>query len=358
MRYDGEIHLGERVIRAGEPTYFIADIAANHDGDLERAKALVSLAHEAGADAAKFQHFLAKDIVSDHGFRSLGGQLAHQETWTKSVYEVYEQYQLNREWTASLAATCQEIGIEFMSTPYDFSAVDELDPLVRAYKVGSGDITWTQEIEYMAGKGKPIFLATGASDITDVQRAVVAVLNHNPQLALLQCNTNYTGDLDNFRHINLNVLRSFATMYPGMPLGLSDHTPGHATVLGAVALGACVVEKHFTDDNLRDGPDHPFSMTPITWSEMVARTRELEAAMGDGIKRIEDNEHGGLLVQRRCLRLRAAAAPGTVLTADMLEALRPAPAGSVAPFAQDDVIGRTLAGAKDAGEALLWEDLG
>ena len=136
----------------------------------------------------------------------------------------------------------------------------------------------------------------------EVQRAVDEILRINPQLVLMQCNTNYTASLDNFRHINLRVLRTYAELFPSAVLGLSDHTPGHATVLGSVALGARVIEKHFTDDNRREGPDHPFSMNPQSWREMVERTRELENALGSTQKFVADNEQETVVVQRRCLR--------------------------------------------------------
>ena len=159
-----------------------------------------------------------------------------------------------------------------------------LDPYVDLFKIGSGDITWPQMLRKVASKNKPVLMATGASEIGEVQQAVKALLSINPNLVLMQCNTNYTASLENFRHVHLNVLRTYATMFPSVVLGLSDHTPGHATVLGAVALGARVIEKHFTDDNRREGPDHPFSMNAQSWREMVDRTRELEFALGSPLE--------------------------------------------------------------------------
>jgi len=356
MRYDASFHIGAREISISAPTYFIADVASSHDGELSRAKDLIWLCKEAGADCVKFQHFLAKDIVSDAGFRALGGQIAHQAAWEKPVYEVYEQYQTPRVWTQELAATAEAAGIDFMTTPYDVAAAELFEDLVPAFKIGSGDITWTDFIGFVAGRGKPLFLATGAADMADVERAVEAALAHTRRLCLMQCNTNYTGSLENFAAVNLNVLRAYALHYPGMPLGLSDHTPGHAAVLGAVALGARAVEKHFTDDTAREGPDHGFSMTPSTWAEMVARTRELELALGDGVKRVEDNERDSAVVQQRALRLRRDVASGETLTRADLEALRPAPAGALKPYEIEAALARPLARAKAAGDALWAED--
>ena len=335
-------------------TYFIADIGANHDGELERAKELIKLAREAGADCAKFQHFKAKDIVSEVGFSSL--KVAHQAKWEESVYQTYEHYSINRDWNGELAKTCQSEGIDFMTTPYDFEAVDEIDHLVRAYKIGSGDITYPQLIQYVARKGKPVYLATGASTMAEVEVAVDAVLSVNPQLCLMQCNTNYTGDLENFKYVNLNVLRSYALHWGGLTLGLSDHTHGHATALGAVALGAKVIEKHFTDDHSRRGPDHGFAMTGTTWAYMVARVRELELAMGDGVKRVEDNELESVIVQRRALRLKSAHGREPI-EVEELEALRPCPEGALTPAQMDEVVGRALIQKLPAGREIYPENL-
>ncbi|MEX2526812.1 MAG: N-acetylneuraminate synthase family protein [Gemmatimonadota bacterium] len=346
-----------RTISEDHPTYFIADISANHDGSLDRAKQLVELAAEAGADAAKFQNFRAAEIVSRHGFESLGSRQSHQAKWKRSVFEVYSDASIPWDWTPELARHCKEVGIDYFSTPYDFEAVDMLDPYVEVYKVGSGDITWPEMLRHIAGKGKPVLLACGASHIGEVRMAVDTLLEVNPQVGLLQCNTNYTGSLDNFRHIHLNVLKSFRAMYPHLVLGLSDHTPGHATVLGAVALGGRVVEKHFTDDTSREGPDHPFSMTPTTWREMVGRTRELELALGDPMKRVAENEEETVVVQRRAIRAARDLEVGTRLTRRDLTVLRPAPRDGIFPYDLDRVVGTVVRKAVKDGDHLTWSHL-
>lgn len=346
------IAIQDKVIGKDTPTYFIADIAANHDGNLDRAVELIRLAAEAGADAAKFQHFTADMIVSQRGFDRLGGKASHQAQWKKSVSEVYADASLPRTWTATLHQACVDNGIHFLSTPYDFEAVDLLDEFIPAYKIGSGDIDWAEMLDYIAGKNKPVLLATGASTLADVCRAVNRILKTNKQLVLMQCNTNYTGSADNFSHINLNVLKGYAALYPELLLGLSDHTSGLATVLGAIALGARVIEKHFTDDENRTGPDHGFSMTPKTWREMVDRARELEKAMGNPLKKIEPNEGETVCLQRRCLRASRPIAKGEVLTGDMISALRPAPVGSISPWDVQQVIGMAACRDFEQGEEL------
>ena len=352
-----EIQLGFQTIGDNHPTYFIADISANHDGDLERAKDLIHLAGEAGADAAKFQNFRAPEIVSDYGFQSLRGQVSHQSSWKKSVYQVYEDASISFEWTEILKAECDKVNIDYFSSPYDFEAIDMLDSYVPAYKVGSGDITWLEALERIALKGKPVILATGASDIGDVQRAVTTIIAINPQLVLLQCNTNYTASSENFDHIHLRVLSTYQTMFPELILGLSDHTFGHATVLGAVTMGARVIEKHFTDDNARIGPDHPFSMTPQSWRDMVDRTRELERAMGNSNKQVAENESETVIIQRRCLRAGRDIEKGERITREMIDVLRPATPGAILPYEIDQVVGTRSIINIPTGKELRWTDL-
>jgi len=349
--------IGNRLVGPDQPTYFIADIAANHDGDLDRAKNLMTLAKEAGADCAKFQHFRAPHIVSDFGFKALGGQQSHQASWEKSVFEVYSDASLPWEWTAELAEHARDIDIEFMSAPYDLEAVDHLDPFVNAFKVGSGDVNWIEELEYIASKDKPVLLATGAAMLEDVDRAMAVLTNANVNIVLMQCNTNYEGLIDNIRHVNLDVLRLYAERFPNVTLGLSDHTPGHVTVLGAVALGARAVEKHFTDDVSRVGPDHGFSMDPTTWRAMVEDTRMLEAALGSGIKEIEANETETVVLQRRCVRAARDLDAGSVLTREDLEVLRPAPEDALPAHLIDEAIGKTLNRPLQFGEHLSSGDL-
>ena len=351
------IKIGNRLIGKNEPPYFIADIAANHDGDIERAFKLIELAKKAGADAAKFQNFTASKIVSKIGFESLTEKLSHQKSWKKSVFEVYEDASVSFEWTPLLKAKCDEVGIDYFTSPYDFNSVDQVDPFVELYKIGSGDITWNEIIEYIALKGKPVLIATGASSLDDVNRAMKIISMHTNDIVLMQCNTNYTASLENFKYINLNVLNKYKELYPNTILGLSDHTPGHSTVLGALALGAVVFEKHFTDDNNREGPDHKFAMNPNTWREMVDRSHELFYAMGDGVKKIEPNEMDASVVQRRSIRVKNDLEIGHVINYDDLESLRPLPTNGIPPYEIDNIIGKKIVEKLRAGQHVEYKHL-
>ena len=349
--------IDHKIVGNDYPSYFIADIAANHDGDLERAKDLIFMAADSGADAAKFQHFNANTIVSDKGFRQLGDKLSHQSKWKKSVYEVYSDASIDLNWTIELKNTCEKAGISFFTSPYSFDLVDYVDNYIPAYKIGSGDITWLEIIKYISQKQKPYIIASGASNFNDIHKAIETGLEENQNIALMQCNTNYTGSLENFKYINLNVLQTFRKLYPTMILGLSDHTPGHSTVLGAISLGARIIEKHFTDDVSREGPDHKFSMTPYTWTEMVDRSRELELALGSGIKKIEDNEIDTVVLQRRSIRLKEDITSGSIITRDKLEVLRPCPSDAISPNSIREVIERKASRNLSKGDYIKWSDL-
>jgi len=362
FKYGGEVEvsmikIGNNEIGITQRPYFIADIAANHDGDLKRAYKLIELAKESGADAAKFQNFRASTLVSKNGFEALGKRVSHQSSWQKPVYEVYEDYSIKKEWTSLLKKKCEEFEIEYLTTPYDFEAVDQVEPYVNAYKIGSGDITWIEFLEYVVSKNKPVLLSTGASSLEDVDRAVNVILSENNKLILMQCNTNYTASIDNLQYVNLNVLKKYTELYPEVVLGLSDHTPGHVTVLGAIALGARVIEKHFTDDNDRVGPDHKFSMNPVTWREMIDRSTDLWKALGDGQKKIEANEKETAIIQRRSLYYSISMKEGSVLTKAELYPLRPCNENGIPPYEMNKVIGKTLRKDVEEDTCIRWEDL-
>ena len=345
------IKLGKKIID-NNSLYFIADIGANHNGSLEKAIKLIHLAKESGADAAKFQNFQANKIVSKTGFDNMKGKLSHQSNWKKSVFEVYEDASISKDWTKILKEECDKVGIDYFTSAYDFESVDLVDPYVDLYKIGSGDITWLEIIDYILDKNKPVLIATGASTNEDVSRVMAMATKKNSDLVLMQCNTNYTGSKDNFNFCNLNVLKQFSIDYPNTVLGLSDHTAGHATTLGAIALGARVIEKHFTDDNSQEGPDHGFAMNPKTWRDMVDRSYELLVSLGDGVKIVEKNEEQSKLVQRRCLRVATNLKKSHRLVNNDFIALRPISEGGFEPYEKFKLIGKELLKDIDAGDHL------
>ena len=339
-----------------ERTYFIADIAANHDGSIERALQLIELAANAGADAAKFQNFRAETIVSSKGFRELGKKLTHQASWEKDVVDVYRDASIPLDWTELLREKCALHKIDYFTSPYDLEYIAYFSDKMLFFKIGSGDITWQEAIEKIGSYGKPVLLATGASTEAEVERAMHILGKSNCEIVLMQCNTNYTGSLDNFRFLNLNVLESFAKTYPNAILGLSDHTEGAVAVLGAVAKGARVIEKHFTDDKARSGPDHGFSLNPIEWKQMVADVRKLELALGTGVKIVEENEVDARVVQRRALRYKRNLCAGQVIKNEDLIPLRPCPIDGIDPFKTGSIVGRTITNSVGADDLVRYSD--
>ncbi len=349
--------INKKTISEKNPTYFIADIGANHDGSLARAKKLIKLCAKAGADAAKFQHFKADTIVSNYGFKKLNIE-THQSKWKKDVYEVYKKASINPKWTKELKKTCKKFKIDFFTSPYDLNYVDKLNKDVCAFKIGSGDITWLEIIAKISKKKKPVIIASGASSLNDVDRAIKLIKKNNKKIVLMQCNTNYTGQKNNLNYVNLNVLDTFKNKYKNsIILGLSDHTFGHVAVLGAVAKGARVIEKHFTDDNGRNGPDHHFAMNPKTWKNMIEATRELEATLGDGIKKVEKNEINAKIVQQRSIRAIKRINKGSKIKKEDLICLRPKSKEGLEPYFLKDILGKKVIKNIIKHEELNWKKI-
>jgi len=344
------IKIGDRWIGEGEPAYLIAEIGSNFDGSIDRAKMLIDLAKECGADAAKFQCFSASKIVSKETFDKM--KVAFQSKWKKSVYEVYQGAEFPREWHEELFSYANSKDIHFLSAPYDFEAVDIIDNLgVPALKIGSGDITWLEILDYIARKGKPVILGTGSSTIAEVEDAVKVIRKAgNDDLVLLQCVTNYPSSFDS---ANIRAMKAMGETFDVL-VGYSDHTPGSIVPLGAVALGGCVIEKHFTDDKTRQGPDHPFAMDGKDFKEMAEGIRTLEKALGSPVKDLYAEENVTAIIQRRCLRASKDIGQGERLTENMIDVLRPSADDGLNPKYKEMLVGRELKRDMKKGDAFTW----
>ena len=351
------LSINNRKIGLNHPTYFIAEIGSNFDGDLNRAKDLIYLAKENGAEAAKFQHYTAEHLVSDYGFKSLSVINSHQSNWHSSVFDTYKKASLNKDWTEELSQTCKQVGIEFMTSPYSLDLIEYVNKYVNSFKVGSGEITWLEAIRLMASKNKPILLATGASNEKEVIKAVKTIKEFTTKIVLMQCNTNYTGAKDNFKYQNLNVLKRYIELFPEIILGISDHTSGFVSVLGSIALGARVVEKHFTDNKSRIGPDHSFAMDVKDWKDMISYTRDLEASLGSKIKQIESNEKETVILQRRSIRAKLPLKSGTKVKREDVVFLRPCPIEALDPSSFDEIKGKRLVHDISEGDIIRNIDL-
>jgi N-acetylneuraminate synthase len=319
---------------------FIAEIGSNFDGNLKKAKDLIYAAKEAGADVAKFQHYTADSLVSDIGFRKLKTNSSHQKKWKSSVFETYKKATLNRAWTSELYKTCEKAKILFMTSAYSIELVDFVMPYQKAYKIGSGDITWHEELKHVAKKKKPILLATGASSLKEVIAAVKVISKLNKNLILMQCNTNYTNSRENLKYLNLLTIKKFQNLFPNIVTGLSDHTQNDDAVLASVAMGARVIERHFTDSTKNDGPDHPFSTDIKAFKNLVNRVRELESMLGDGNKKVEKNERETILVQRRSVFAKKNITKGKKIRNQDIIPLRPWITSAISADAIKDIIGK------------------
>lgn len=321
------IKIGNRTVGRNHPCYIIAEIGSNFDGSLKKAKKLIELAKKSGADCAKFQSFITEELLSETGFEK---RVAFQSRWRKPVWEVYKKAELPREWHADLARHARKLKIDFMSTPYDCEAVDLLDELdIPAFKIGSGDITYLEFLKYIAKKGKPILLPTGASTMAEIKDAIEAVKSaKNNKIILMQSVTQYPSPIED---ANILSMVSMGKKF-GLDMGYSDHSPNMTVPVASVALGACVIEKHFTDDTKNQGPDHPHSLDPKSFSTMVTRIREVEKALGDGIKKVEKSEKDTRIIQRRSIYTTKPVKKGETFTRENIKCLRPFAGLSAAKF--------------------------
>jgi sialic acid synthase SpsE len=308
------VKIGPREVGPGRPAYLIAEIGSNHDGRLERAQEMIALCAKAGADAVKFQSFTADGLFVART-REGGAWKEHP------VWRALKKFELPAAWLPRLAACAREHGVDFLSTPFEPAAVEALERVgCPAYKIASGDMTHAALLRMAARTGKPVLLSTGMGELADARRAVETLLAAGGrELALFHCVALYPPRYD---EMNLHAVDTLAREF-GCPVGLSDHTPGHDMVLGAVALGATLIEKHVTTDRALPGPDHPYALLVEEFAALAAAVRRLESALGDGTKRPVARETAEKNGARRGLYAARPIPKGTVIDAAMVKAVRP-----------------------------------
>ena len=351
LEFNKNIKIGNRMIGSDYPTYFIAEIGGNFDGSIDKAKKLIDAAKEAGADCAKFQTFTAETIVSEGGFSKMELHGVHG-SWGRTVSEVFKDVEFPMEWHQEIANYCNSVGIDFSTSPYFKEAVDLCaDMNLPFIKIGSGEITWLEMIEYIAKKGIPVMLATGDATMSEIDEAVRTIENAgNKDLVLMQCITNYPSKIES---ANVNVLKTYQSAFNCLT-GYSDHSPGHVVALASVVLGGRVIEKHFTLNKNDKGPDHPHSMEPDEFKFMVDSIREVERAMGSTRKEVVDEESETVFVQRRCLYAKRDLKKGQIITPEDIDVLRPAL--GIPPKFKDTIIGKTVIKDIPARDPIFWED--
>jgi N,N'-diacetyllegionaminate synthase len=314
-----KVKIGARWIGERESCFIIAEAGVNHNGDIKLAKKLIHVAKDAGADAVKFQSFKAENVVTRKAPKA-----KYQEQTTgsaESQYDMIKKLELSAGNFAELARHAQKNGIIFLSTPFDNESVDLLDGLgVPAFKIASGEITNSPLIRYIAKKGKPVILSTGMSTLGEIKEALQVIQSEGiKNIVLLHCITAYPAKVED---VNLKAMETLRCEFK-LPVGLSDHTLGIAIPIAAVALGACVIEKHFTLDKSLPGPDHEASLEPEELKQMIKAIREVEKAMGDGNKMPTEEEKQIQKVARRSIVARVSIPKGTIITEAMLDIKRP-----------------------------------
>lgn len=346
--------LGARTVADGGRPYVIAEIGVNHGGDMDLARRLIDLAREGGADAAKFQSYKAGRIASRHS-------PAYWDTSkepTPSQFQLFTKYdRFGPDEYAALAEHCRDVGIEFLSTPFDSGAVDFLDPLVPFHKIASADLTNVPLLRQVAGKGKPVLLSTGASTLAEIDNAVRVLRAAGcTQLCLLHCILNYPCPEEN---AHLNMIEGLKRAYPELVIGYSDHVvpdPAMLVLTTAWLKGAVVLEKHFTHDKSLPGNDHYHAMDVHDLKRFVANVDYVSRTLGSGHKAPLAAEAPAREHARRSIVVDRPLKAGQVVTEADITYKRPA--HGISPVHWDEVIGRKAARDLPEDHILQWEDLG
>ncbi len=346
-----KIKIGNRLVGDGEPVFIIAEAGSNHNGDLKQAKDLIRVAAESGADSAKFQTFSAESLYSKKtpsmSYLQKGGLLKKDQT----VWDLLKENELPREWHSVLNDECKKQHLTFLSTPFDLEAVDELEAIgMPAYKIASYEITHLPLLARVAETKKPLIISTGMADLGDIETALEVVTKKgNDQIILLHCAINYP---PKFEDLHLKAIQTLRQAFQ-FPVGFSDHSTGISADIAAVALGACVIEKHYTTSRKLSGPDHSFAIEPHELQAMVKGIRETEAALGSPIKRRTAAEEEMYKLGRRSLVAATAIPKGTLIKREMIEVKRPG--FGIPTKLMDVVVGRVAKADIEPDDILTWD---
>jgi pseudaminic acid synthase len=346
-----QITLGSRHIGPGHPTYVIAEMSANHNQSYEQAVRLVQVAKEAGADAVKLQTYTADTLTIDCNAQYF--QIGKGTLWEgKSLYRLYSEAYTPWEWQPRLKELADSLGLDMFSTPFDVSAVEFLERMnVLAYKIASFELVDLPLLRRIAQTGKPIIMSTGMATLAEIDEAVRTLREASArQIALLKCTSAYPAQPE---EMNLRTIPHLAQAF-GVPVGLSDHTLGIATAVAAVALGANIVEKHFTLSRSVPGPDSDFSLEPAEFGQMVRAIREAERALGTVRYEITDRETASRVFRRSLFVVKDVKA-GETFSHDNVRSIRPGQ--GLPPKYIADIIGRTAARDIERGTPLTWGDV-
>ena len=346
-----ELVVDGRVIARDGPAYVIAEIGHNHQGDVEKAKALVRAARECGADAVKLQK---RDNAQLYTRALYDAPYDNEHSFGRTYGEHREALELSAAEWLELREFSREEGITLFGTVFDEPSADFLHELdLPAFKIASGDLTNTPLLRHVAALERPIFLSTGGGTMDDVERAVDTILPLNAQLCVMQCTASYPCEVE---ELNLGVVESYRERFPDLVIGLSDHQSGIAMSLVGYMLGARVIEKHFTLNHAWKGSDHAFSLMPEGMRRLVRDLHRVPDAVGDGVKRPLASEARPLEKMGKKLVATRDLPVGHVLTAEDLAARSPAD-GGLPPYELDDLLGRRLTRPLMVDQALVTDDV-
>lgn len=330
----------------------IGEIGVNHNGSLDLAKKMIDVAVESGADAVKFQTFSAEKLATRTAEKAAYQKKNDGEAG--SQIEMLKRLELSKADLQACQKYCKKVGMVFLSTPFDEEAADLLEEVgVEGYKVSSGDLTNLPLLAHMAAKGKPMIISTGMANMAETEEAVTTIQdNGNPPLAILHCVSNYPAAP---QEANLRAMDTLAAAF-NVPVGWSDHTLGDAIALASIARGAKILEKHYTLDANMPGPDHKASLEPAEFADLIRKLRDVEAALGDGVKRPQPSEFDTAKVARRSIVSACDIPAGTVIEQKHLICKRPGT--GLAPRMIPLVIGRTAKGDIAEDSVIALEHLG
>jgi sialic acid synthase SpsE len=344
-----EIRIGHKMISENSPCFIISEIGANHNNSLELAKKLIDLSVDAGFDAVKFQSYKAETLYS----RYLKPKVNEDGSLGPNPFELIKSIEMSFSWHQILKDYCDSKNIIFLSSPFDFEAVDDLEKVnVPAYKIASSELSDPLLVKYIASKGKPIILSTGKANLKEVEEAVEWITSTgNDQIILLHCTVSYPAV---YESMNLKAMDTLKEKFNCL-VGLSDHNEENLTAVAAIAMGAKMIEKHVTLDKKMPGPDHAFALNPDGFKELVSWVRKTESSMGTGIKAPHTSELLGRERGNRSIHLKRNLAKGEVIKLEDLIIKRPA--YGIHGRELENVIGKVLV--KDVLEDmwLTWEDL-
>ncbi|MGD9553990.1 MAG: N-acetylneuraminate synthase family protein [Arcobacteraceae bacterium] len=346
------IKISNKIISNDNPTFIIAEVGANHNGDLQLAKESIDAALLCGVDAVKFQTYTTEELLSNKDGIVVYGKEGKEVSET--VEEMFDKVTLKREFHKEIFDYARSKGLICFSTPFSLQGVEFLEQLNNPiYKIASSDVNYVDMLEVIGATKKPVFLSTGKCTLSDMDMAVNLLYNSGTtDLCLLHCIANYPSKMEN---MNLNVIKTLKQMYPECIIGFSDHSLGITASLGAVCFGAKIIEKHFTVDKNLDGPDHWFSMDPTDMKNLVSEIRNLEVAFGTQKKVLNLCEEPDKHWATRSLHINKDLKAGDIINKEDLDMLRPG--YGISPFDRDKVIGIKLAKDIKQGSILEWAHL-